>query len=160
MIMFTCWLVFNPSISASDFAQRFKANTSRFINSKDWVIGKFEWQSGFGAFSVSQSGLPQVRHYIANQDEHHRSKSFRLEYEDLLSKYQVSYNKEYIFDEPNTIWNAVSTLSKMPCRWHSSRILLNPYLSKMPCRWHSNGIMRQTYLYLKYRADGTLAVSC
>jgi len=54
----------HPTLSVSEFAQKFKANTSRFINEKGWVLGKFNWQGGFGAFSVSQSGLMQVRDYI------------------------------------------------------------------------------------------------
>jgi REP element-mobilizing transposase RayT len=91
----------DPVLSVSEFAQKFKANTSRLINSKGWVIGKFEWQSGFGAFSVSRSGLERVRQYLSRQDEHHKSKSFMMEYEAMLTKHQVAYSKEYIFVEPS-----------------------------------------------------------
>ena len=45
----------HPTLAVSEFAQKFKANTSRFINEKHWVKGIFNWQKGFGAFSVSQS---------------------------------------------------------------------------------------------------------
>jgi len=90
----------HPTLSVSDFAQRFKANTSRFINEKGWVIGKFNWQNGFGAFSVSQSGLEQVRDYIAKQEEHHGNKRFIAEYEALLGKYRVKYAEKYLFAEP------------------------------------------------------------
>jgi putative transposase len=90
----------NPTLSVSDFAQRFKANTSRFINERGWVIGKFNWQNGFGAFSVSQSGLEQVRDYIAKQKEHHVNMRFMAEYETLLGKYRVIYDEKYLFEEP------------------------------------------------------------
>ena len=43
----------HPTLSVSEFAQKLKANTSRFINENGWALGKFSWQEGFGAFSVS-----------------------------------------------------------------------------------------------------------
>ncbi|MDY0128463.1 MAG: IS200/IS605 family transposase [Candidatus Cloacimonadaceae bacterium] len=89
----------HPTLSVSEFAQKVKANTSRFINQKDWAIGKFKWQEGFGAFSVSQSGLGMVRNYIKNQKEHHQGQSFANEYETLLVKHQIDYNTKYLFQE-------------------------------------------------------------
>jgi REP element-mobilizing transposase RayT len=90
----------NPSLSVSEFAQKIKANTSRFINEKGWVQGKFHWQEGFGAFSVSQSGLERVREYIAHQKEHHLRHTFISEYETLLTRYKVDYDQKYVFHEP------------------------------------------------------------
>ncbi len=87
----------HPTLAISEFAQKFKANTSRFINEKGWASGKFQWQEGFGAFSVSQSGLEKVREYIRKQAEHHRRKSFPVEYEDLLTKYMIHYDRRYLF---------------------------------------------------------------
>lgn len=87
----------HPTLAVSEFAQKFKANTSRFINEKGWYEGKFEWQEGYGAFSVSQSGLERVRKYIRNQAEHHRRQSFSSEYEQLLTKYGIHYKKPYLF---------------------------------------------------------------
>lgn len=60
-----------PSLAVSEFAHKFKANTSRFINEKGWALGKFQWQEGYAGFSVSQSGLDKVREYIRHQPEHH-----------------------------------------------------------------------------------------
>lgn len=88
----------HPTLAVSELAQKFKANTSRFINEKGWYAGKFQWQEGFGAFSVSQSGLEQVRKYIRNQAEHHRRQSFAGEYEELLAKYGINYDKLYLFE--------------------------------------------------------------
>jgi len=90
----------HPNLSVSEFAQKVKANTSRFINEKGWVHGKFKWQEGFGAFSVSQSGLERVREYIKHQKEHHQHQTFAGEYETLLAKYNVNYDNKYVFHEP------------------------------------------------------------
>ncbi len=87
----------HPTLAVSEFAQKLKANTSRFINEKGWALGKFQWQEGFGAFSVSQSGLDQVRDYIGNQAEHHLRQSFSSEYEELLARYRVNFDKRYLF---------------------------------------------------------------
>ena len=90
----------HPTLSVSEFAQKIKANTSRFINEKGWVCGKFKWQEGFGAFSVSQSGLEKVRDYIKNQKEHHNHQSFSTEYETFLNKYNIIYDPQYVFHRP------------------------------------------------------------
>lgn len=87
----------HPTLSVSDFAQKIKSNSSRFINQKGWALGKFEWQEGFGAFSISQSGLGKVREYIQNQAKHHQRQSFLDEYEELLTKYQINYDLLYLF---------------------------------------------------------------
>ena len=89
----------HPTISVSDCAQKIKANTSRFINEKGWVPGRFNWQEGFGAFSVSHSNLDSVRVYIANQAQHHTKQSFVEEFEAMLSKHLVDYNRLYVFKE-------------------------------------------------------------
>ena len=89
-----------PDKALSDVVRDIKSNSSRFINEKRWISGKFEWQKGFAAFSYSHSGLSNVIHYIENQKQHHQKKTFREEYEDFLKKYAVEYSTEYIFEEP------------------------------------------------------------
>ena len=74
-----------------------KANSSRFIKEKKWVLGRFSWQEGFGAFSHSRSQLDTVIRYIQNQQKHHVRKPFRDEYIELLEKFGVSYDQRYIF---------------------------------------------------------------
>ena len=61
--------------------------------------GKFTWQEGFGAFSVSHSNLEMVRAYIGNQVQHHTKQTFVEEFEALLSKHLVDYNRKYMFKE-------------------------------------------------------------
>jgi REP element-mobilizing transposase RayT len=83
--------------SLSDLVRDVKAGSSKFINEKRWVAGKFSWQEGFGAFSHSRSQLGTVIRYIENQQEHHAKKSFREEYIALLEKFGVKYDHRYIF---------------------------------------------------------------
>jgi len=88
-----------PNCLLSDLVRDIKANSSRFINNNKWVAGKFEWQNGFGAFSVGHSQLDIVIKYIQNQEEHHRNKSFIDEYIQFLKHYGIDYNPDYIFEE-------------------------------------------------------------
>jgi REP element-mobilizing transposase RayT len=88
----------NPTKSISDLVRDIKANSSKFINEKRWVKGKFQWQSGFGAFSYSRSHIDPVVKYILNQEKHHAKKSFKEEYIELLQKFEIEYDKKYLFE--------------------------------------------------------------
>lgn len=87
-----------PDIALSDLIRDIKANSSKFINKKNWYMGKFNWQEGFGAFSYSRSHLNKVIKYIENQEKHHKKKSFKEEYLELLQKFCVEYKAKYVFD--------------------------------------------------------------
>jgi putative transposase len=87
-----------PSMAISDLVRDIKNNSSNFINEKKWINGKFSWQEGYGVFSYSHSQIDNVYNYILNQEEHHRKKTFREEYTDILKKYNVEYKDEYLFD--------------------------------------------------------------
>lgn len=65
-----------------------------------WVLvqGKFQWQEGYGAFSYSRSQRNDVINYITNQEEHHRTKTFREEYLDMLKKFEIEFKDEYVFE--------------------------------------------------------------
>ena len=65
---------------------------------KRFVRGKFEWQSGYGAFSYSKSQGDTVIKYILNQEEHHRTKTFREEYLKMLNDFAIEYDQRYLFD--------------------------------------------------------------
>ena len=86
-----------PDAALSDLVRDVKAGSSKFINEKRWVMGRFSWQEGFGAFSYARSQLGAVIRYIQNQQEHHAKKSFRDEYLELLEKFGVEYDRKYIF---------------------------------------------------------------
>lgn len=91
-------LSLKPTATLSALIRDIKANSSKFINEKRWVMGKFQWQEGFGAFSYGHSQLDSVIAYINNQDEHHRKKTFKEEYLALLKKFNIDYNEKYLFD--------------------------------------------------------------
>ena len=66
-------------------------------NSSKWMGPKFEWQEGFGAFSVSDSRREDVIGYIRNQEEHHKKRSFEDEFIALLKAHKVDYDPRYVF---------------------------------------------------------------
>ena len=86
-----------PDAALSDLVRDVKAGSSKFINDKRWVMSRFSWQEGFGAFSHARSQLDTVISYIQNQQKHHAKKSFRDEYQELLEKFGVEYDPKYIF---------------------------------------------------------------
>jgi putative transposase len=87
-----------PNIALSDLVREIKANSSRFINERNFVRGKFAWQDGFGAFSYSHSHLGDVIRYIKNQEEHHKKMTFKDEYLKFLQSYQIDFDEKYLFD--------------------------------------------------------------
>ena len=91
-------LSIKPDISLSDLVRDIKSNSSKWINTKQYVKGKFQWQEGFGAFSCSQSQLDNVIAYINNQEIHHSKRSFKEEYIEFLNLYNIEYDEKYVFD--------------------------------------------------------------
>lgn len=89
-----------PDQSISDLLQQVKRDSSKWINEKKFLPGKFEWQSGYGAFSYSMSQVDTVINYIRNQKEHHRKKNFMEEYREFLEKFQVEFDERYLFVDP------------------------------------------------------------
>lgn len=87
-----------PALSISDFIGEIKSNTSGWINKQKLVPGHFEWQSGYGAFSYSKSQRGNVINYIMNQEEHHKTKTFKEEYLKMLHDFEVEYEDKYLFD--------------------------------------------------------------
>lgn len=87
-----------PSCCLSDLVREIKKSTNGFINEQKFSNVKFEWQEGYGAFSYSHSALDNVIAYIQNQKEHHKKKSFREEYIDFLTKFEIEYKEEYLFE--------------------------------------------------------------
>ena len=87
-----------PNMALSDLVRDIKAGSSNHINKGRWVKGKFSWQEGHGSFSHSKSQINQVANYIANQEEHHRKKTFKEEYLEILHNLEIEYDERYIFD--------------------------------------------------------------
>lgn len=87
-----------PNIALSDLVRDIKNNSSSFITKKRWVVGKFNWQEGFGGFSYGHSQIGVIAKYIENQEKHHIRKTFKEEYLETLKKFHVEFNEKYIFE--------------------------------------------------------------
>jgi REP element-mobilizing transposase RayT len=74
-----------------------KRGSSKWIKTQGPQFADFHWQNGYGAFSVSQSNVEQVREYIANQEEHHRKKTFQEEFRQFLEKHGLEYDERYVW---------------------------------------------------------------
>ena len=88
-----------PIQSISDLLQDIKEYSSKWINRNNFVMGHFNWQAGYGAFSYSHSHIDSVVKYIQNQKRHHQKKTFRQEYIEFLEKFNVEYDERYIFKD-------------------------------------------------------------
>ena len=89
----------NPAEALADLIKEVKRCSTNFINEQKWMRGKFSWQNGYGGFSYSRSHLDKVINYIKNQEKHHKQKTFREEYVEMLEKYKVEYDEKFIFED-------------------------------------------------------------
>lgn len=87
-----------PNISVSDLVKNIKSNSARWVNDRNLIPNKFRWQEGFGAFSYAESQLSNVIAYINNQEKHHQKKTFKEEYLEILHKFNVQYDDQYLFE--------------------------------------------------------------
>ncbi|MBG7611341.1 IS200/IS605 family transposase [Polaribacter sp. BAL334] len=89
---------FKPDCNISDLVREIKKSSHSFINEKKFCKSKFYWQEGFGAFSYNHSMLNRIISYINNQKKHHKTKTFREEYLEILQKFNVEFNQAYLFE--------------------------------------------------------------
>jgi REP element-mobilizing transposase RayT len=75
-----------------------KRESSKWLKTKGAGLGSFQWQEGYGAFSIGASQVEAVRRCIARQEEHHRRRSFQDEFRAFLQKYGVEYDVRYVWD--------------------------------------------------------------
>ena len=88
---------FRPTQSLSSLMQEVKRDSSEWINKKRLVVGRFEWQEGYGAFSYGKSQIPAVANYIETQAKHHTKQTFAEEFKKILDRFGVKYEEQYIF---------------------------------------------------------------
>lgn len=81
-----------------NLVEEIKTSSNHWIKRKRFSPFKFDWQVGYGAFSNSRSQIDSVVKYVLNQDEHHKKRSFREEYIDMLLKNDVAFEEKYIFE--------------------------------------------------------------
>ena len=91
---------FKPHQSLSELMQDVKGSSSKWINERKLTRSKFNWQEGYGAFSYSNSDLPNVIRYIQNQEEHHRKIVFKDEYRLYLKEFEIDFDEKYILKDP------------------------------------------------------------
>lgn len=91
------------TIAVSDLMRDLKASSSGWINENKLLSGQFHWQDGYGAFSYSRSQRDDVIRYIMEQERHHKTRTFRDEYLELLKRFDVPFDERYVFEFYNEI---------------------------------------------------------
>lgn len=86
-----------PEYAISDLIRKVKSESSKWINENKFVLGKFSWQEGYGAFSYSKSQVPRVIKYVLQQKLHHKSKTFIDEYKKILTELGIQFDERYLF---------------------------------------------------------------
>lgn len=89
----------SPTRAVADMMRDLKALSSKWMNLQPENSSSFEWQRGYGAFTVSYSRVPRLREYIRNQEEHHRVKSFQEEYIEILKRHGVEFQTQRLFED-------------------------------------------------------------
>jgi putative transposase len=98
----------NPQLSVSDVVKQVKGSSSHEINRQNLIPEKFAWQTGYGAFSVSESQVERVRQYIINQEQHHQKMTFIEEYRRLMNHHGL------VVDEAGGLGNRFNGLPNLP----------------------------------------------
>jgi REP element-mobilizing transposase RayT len=86
------------TIAVADVVRVVKSNSSNWIHGTIPDSHDFKWQTGYGAFAVSYSGLGAVKAYLANQETHHAKMSFQDEYRELLTRHGITWDERYVWD--------------------------------------------------------------
>lgn len=86
------------TITIAKLVEEIKTSSSARIKEEGPKLRDFHWQNGYGAFSVSQSNVDEVRRYISNQEEHHRVKTFQEEYRLFLKRHGIEFDERYVWD--------------------------------------------------------------
>jgi REP element-mobilizing transposase RayT len=92
-----CLLSLPPTLAVAEALRVLKSNSSLWAH-ETRRRATFAWQTGYGAFSVSQSNVPAVVRYIRNQDQHHRKVSFQEEFIAFLKRHGIEYDERYIWE--------------------------------------------------------------
>jgi REP element-mobilizing transposase RayT len=84
--------------SIADVLRDIKSISSKWIHETQPDLTTFEWQRGYGVFSIRYSGVGKLSDYIRNQAEHHRVKTFKEELIELLKEHDLDYDERYLWD--------------------------------------------------------------
>lgn len=84
--------------AVADMIRVVKSNSAKWYNERHPGAKKFQWQTGYGAFTVSHSNCEAVQRYIRNQQAHHATQTFEEEFIELLKRHNIAYDPQYLFE--------------------------------------------------------------
>jgi len=87
---------YNVNQKIPDLVEHIKTDSNHYIKGERFCKCKFQWQSGYEAFTYSRSQIGRVVKYIENQEDHHREKTFIDKYTTMLARFEVEYNEPYL----------------------------------------------------------------
>jgi len=87
----------SKNLALSTLLQQVKKDSSKWIKTTGPEFGRFSWQDGYAAMSIGQSGLAACRTYIANQREHHATRTFKEELIEFLEKYEIEFDEGFLW---------------------------------------------------------------
>jgi len=90
--------VLSRTESLSTVIGQLKKSANDWLRARGSAFSNFHWQGGYGAFSVSQSAVEEVREYIRKQRDHHQRLSFQEEFRAFLKRYEIEYDERYVWD--------------------------------------------------------------
>ena len=88
----------SKTLSIAELVEQVKKSSSKWIKGQGPGLDDFHWQNGYGAFSVSESNVPKVRKYIADQAEHHKVRTFEQEFRAFLERHGIAFDDRYVWD--------------------------------------------------------------
>jgi hypothetical protein len=86
------------TITIADVVEEVKTGSSKWVKTKGREFRNFHWQRGYGAFSIGQSNVGELKRYIRNQKQHHRRVTFEDEYRVFLKRYEIGFDERYVWD--------------------------------------------------------------
>lgn len=94
---------YNLNHKIPDLVELIKTSSNHWINSQKKSRYNFHWQKGYGAFTSSHSQIDTITKYVLNQEEHHKGKSFKVEYFEILKEFEIEFKEEYMFEFFNDV---------------------------------------------------------
>lgn len=94
-------------LAVAEAVRLVKSNSSGWVNENQKIRGRFEWQTGYFAVSVSESRVDEVRRYIRVQKKHHARISFQDELVRLLKKHRIAFDEKYLLGRPPVLWRSL-----------------------------------------------------
>jgi REP element-mobilizing transposase RayT len=89
---------FGRTLSIAEWVKELKRLSSIWVHERGPLHAGFQWQNGYGVFSVSRSKLDDVTAYVEGQEDHHRRMSFQDELRAMLRKHGMEYDERYLWD--------------------------------------------------------------